>query len=151
MSLQGVFRQVVGAVSQRETSLSTKSIVPMCSMSESTSSPLSVCELCSEKESKCQCHLPREVCEAVYAPINYEEEPTTCQGDEGILVRPVIFNNHQKDIYHFVHLNPRGSVRTLMISDFRRSTVRHTICENTNEMFVAMSNAVGYWVPSRTG
>ena len=147
MSGQRVFRQVVGSVSQIETSVSVKSIVPMCSTSESMSSPLSVCELCSEKESQCQCHLPRGVCEAVYAPIDYEDEPTACHG---ILVRPVIFNDHQKDIYHFVHLNPRGSVCTLTISDFRRSTVRHTICKTANEMFVAMSNAVGYWVPSRT-
>ena len=130
MSLQGVAQQVV-------------------EVAGITPSPFNTCNLCFEDDPKCQCHLPREVCEAIYAPIDYEEEATTtCQGDNGILVRPVVFNDFQKDIYHRALLNRHGTVLTLMVADCRDKKNRYTMCENSNELSVAISNAVGYWVPT---
>ena len=149
MSLQGVARQIEVA---RQVVRAARQIgVPrqVVQLVGIVPSSLNVCKTCFEEESECQCHVPREVCEAVYAPIDYDEEETaTCQGEEGILVRPVVFNDPQKDVYHFAHLNTRGAVRALMVSDFRQKPTRYTVCETANELSVALSNAVGYFVPA---
>ena len=112
-------------------------------------SQLNVCKMCFEEEAECQCHVPREVCEAVYAPIDYEEEEVAvCQGDGGILVRPVAFDKPQKDVYHFAHQNTRGAVSALIVSDCRRKPTRYDVCETANDLSVALSNAVGHHVPA---
>ena len=134
MSLQRVARQIGVA----------RQVVKVVGIAPS---PFNACNLCFEDDPKCQCHLPREVCEAVYAPIDYEDETATCQGDDGILVRPVVFNDFQKDVYHHALLNPHGAVLALMVADCRHKETRYTMCENANELSVAISNAVGYWVP----
>ena len=71
-------------------------------------------------------------------------------GDGEVLVRPVVFDPTREDIYYFALVSPRGYVRTLIVSDFRHSEVRHTVCNTANEKFVALSNAVGQWVPMMT-
>lgn len=153
-------------------------VEPPVHQAVSTKCSTSSCQRCQGRGPECECLLPTDLLQIVYAPIAYHGTENNVKSESEaeqairvdqwrgpwgplpnesvyrrqvrrydgceVLVRPVVFDSNQRDIYHFAHVTSRGAIVALMVSDFRGATPRFSTCEKASDIRAALYNALGH-------